>query len=316
MPVSSSDHCPRPSVSPKVMGLWLPAMLLATALPAQELEPRALQNAPVGANVVLGAIGYSRGNLLMDPALPIENARADVWSLTTGFVRAIGLFGLSGKLGFIVPFATGSWKGTVAGADTSASRTGLGDPRVQLSVNFLGAPALTQSQMRSYRAKTVVGVQLRASVPVGQYYPERLVNLGTNRWSFRPRLGVSQAVGSRLTLEGYSAVTFFTTNHNFYGGQVLTQAPFLEIEGDAIYTIRNPDIWIAGSLGYGWGGATTLNGVPAESHKNARASVVLRLPLARGHALKLIYVNGLTTRLGADFDTYQIAYQYAFGGRR
>ncbi len=47
-----------------------------------------------------------------------------------------------------------------------------------------------------------------------------------------------------------------------------------------------------------------------------RASVVLRLPLARGHGLKLVYINGLTTKLGTDFDTVQLAYQYGFGGRR
>jgi len=32
--------------------------------------------------------------------------------------------------------------------------------------------------------------------------------------------------------------------------------------------------------------------------------------------LKLVYINGLKTALGSDFDTFQLAYQYTWGGKR
>jgi len=70
-----------------VPGNWrwgVVAALLGAPLAAQELQPRALQNAPVGTNFVIVATGYSHGNLLVDPALPIEDATADVWSVTPG----------------------------------------------------------------------------------------------------------------------------------------------------------------------------------------------------------------------------------------
>lgn len=295
---------------------WCLAGLLSAApLAAQELQPRALQNAPIGTTFALVATGWSRGNLLVDPALPITDAQADVWSVTTGLVRAINMFGLGAQVGIVAPFITGRWEAVVAGADTATSRTGFADPRLQLAVNFFGAPALTRTQMRDYRQSTVLGMQLWVTVPVGQYDPEKLVNLGSHRWSIQPRLGVSRALGSRVTLEGYAGATFFTTNSDYYGGQVLKQDPFFEAQGHVIYVTRNPGVWFAGSFGYGWGGASTIDGTPQDGLSNVRGSVVARLPLWRAHSLKLAYINGLTTKLGTDFDTFQLGYQYVFGGK-
>lgn len=283
---------------------------------SQELEPRALQNAPVGMNFVLTAAGYSRGNILFDMSLPIEDAVADVWSLTPGYVRAIDFFGMSGRLGAVVPLVTGDWRGEVDGMAASTSRTGIADPVLLLAVNFVGAPALTWSQMRDYRQTTTVGFQLKVTTPLGQYDADRLINLGSNRWSFKTQLGLSHAFGTRWIAEAYGAATFYTPNGDFFGGTELTQDPLWEAKGDVIYVIRRPDIWLAASLGHAWGGTSTVDSVEKEPLANWRASGVLRLPLARGHGLKLVYVSGLTTKLGADFDTFQLAYQYTFGGRR
>jgi hypothetical protein len=298
-----------------MIGRFVLVAAAAGSLRAQELEPRALQNGPVGTSFLVLATGYSRGNLLFEPAQPIEDARADVWSVVAGALRIINVGGLSSKVSFAVPFVTGTWAGVLSGIDTSTSRSGIADPRVQVAINFVGSPALTRSEMRTYRQSTVVGMQLMVSLPLGQYYPERLINLGTNRWSFQSRLGLSQSVGSRWVFEGYAGATVFTTNHDFYGGQTLEQDPFYEVQAHAIYGIRGPGLWAAVSAGHAWHGRSTVNGVANAPLNNMRMSAMLRLPLAPGHALKLVYINGLTTSRGADFDTFQVAYQYAFGGK-
>jgi hypothetical protein len=293
----------------------LAAAPAAAPAAAQELEPRALINAPVGVNFLLVAAGYAYGNVLLDPALPLEDGRARLGTVGVGYLRSIGVFGMAGKIGLVVPAATGYWEATFAGADTSTSRTGFGDPLLKLSVNFVGSPALTLTEFRGYRQSTVVGASLQVAAPLGQYYPDRLVNLGSNRWSFSPRLGASQVAG-RWLLEAYAGATFYTKNGDFYGGQTLTQEPLFDVQAHAIYGIRGPDFWAAGSVGYGWGGRSTIGGEPKSSIENVRFSGVLRVPLARGHALKLAYINGVRTRLGSDFDTFQLAYQYAWGGKR
>lgn len=292
------------------------AALLGASLAAQELQPRALQNAPIGTNFILLAAGSSRGNLLFDAALPLKDATADVWSVTPGYVRAIDVFGLSGQVGVFAPIATGHYEAMFAGTDTGATRTGFGDPRLQLAVNLLGAPALTRTEMRGCRPSTVLGVQFALGVPLGQYYREKFINLGSHRWSFQPRLGLSHTLSPHLTLEGYLGVTFFTTNRKFYGSYVLRQDPFYEAQAHAIIVTHNPGLWFAGSFGYGWGGAMSLAGFLSQDPlSNIRASALARLPLAPGHSLKLVYINAVTTKSGADFDTFQLAYQYAFGGK-
>jgi hypothetical protein len=185
-----------------------------------------------------------------------------------------------------------------------------------MSVNLIGAPALTLTEMRGYRQSTVVGLQLSVALPLGQYYPERLINLGGNRWALTSRLGISHAFSRRLTVEGYAGATFFTANDEFYGGVRFAQDPFFETQAHGVFSIRGPDLWMAASVGYGWGAAATVDTVPKDPLENLRASAMLRLPLGRRHGLKLVYISGITTRLGADFDTFQVAYQYTFGGRR
>ena len=86
---------------------------------------------------------------------------------------------------------------------------GFQDPVVRVSMNFLGAPALTAEEFARYEQDLIVGASLQVSVPVGQYDATRLVNLGTNRWFVKPEIGVSKAIG-RWTFEGKAAATLFT----------------------------------------------------------------------------------------------------------
>jgi hypothetical protein len=297
---------------------WLVASVaLVAALPAQaqELEPRALSNSPVGMNVLLLATGYAYGKVGFDPVIEVENGRARLGTVAASYVRSLDVFGLGGKVGIVLPVATGKWEGNLSGVDTSTARTGLLDPLIRFSVNFIGSPALTLPEFRNYRASTVAGATLQVGMPLGQYNPDRLINLGTNRWSISPRLGVSHTAG-RWVVEAMAAATFFTTNHEFFRGKTLAQDPFFEVQGHLTYLIRGQEFWAAGSVGQGWGGRSSIDGVPKHSIDNTRASLALRYPLARQHALKLAYINGTRTRLGADFDTVQLAWQYVWGGDR
>ena len=292
------------------VALFLPALVAA-----QELEPRALINAPVGMNFFVAAGGYLYGNVLLDPALPIEDGHANLGTLGLGYARSIGVFGKAGKVSLVVPTAAGEWSALVDGEEVTTSRSGFGDPTLKLSVNFVGSPALRLSEFRNYRQSTVVGASLATTIPVGQYDSDKLINLGSNRWSFAPRLGASQVVG-RWVFEGYAGGTFYTHNDDFFGGKELTQEPFLDLQAHAIYLIRGAEWWAATSFGYGWGGRSTIDEIAKDSRENIRVSALLRMPLARGHGLKLVYINGLHSRLGADFDTFQVAYQFAWGGKR
>jgi hypothetical protein len=294
-----------------ICGLW--STQAAGTLAAQDLEPRAFSPAPVGLNIAVLAAGYSKGNVLFDDALPVEDVTADVGSISALYVRTLDFFGLSSKVAFLAPFAWGDWEGQLEGQDTSTSRSGFADPRITIAVSFIGAPALSLREFTAFREGTVVGVSLHVIIPLGQYDPGLLINLGSNRWAFKPRLGISHTAG-RWTLEAFGSLWLFSENTDFFGGQTLEQDPLWTVQGHLIYSFR-PGLWLGLDAGYGDGGKTTLDGVEKDDIKrNTRLGGVLALPLSRRHSLKLVYVSGFSTRLGADYDTVQLAYQYRWGG--
>ena len=101
---------------------------------------------------------------------------------------------------------------------------GFADPRVGLSVNLYGAPALTLKEFKDNEQDLIIGASLQVSVPSGQYADSRVGNIGTNRWSLKPELGISKAAGP-WTLELSTAATLFGDNKDFYGGNRRSQAP-------------------------------------------------------------------------------------------
>ena len=293
--------------------LWLLSLALAAALvtsPAsgQDLEPRFLSPAPVGMNFGVLAYGYSSGNVLLDQSLPLEGVTARIHGVTAAYVRSLGIFGRSAQVAVALPTAHATWSGRVAGVDSSTTRVGLGDPLVSLSMNLYGAPALEPADYASYRPRTLVGVTVKMRVPVGQYDDSKFFNLGSNRWSFSPRLGVARYIG-KFTLEGYGAAWFFTTNSNFFGGSRVSQSPIYALQAHASYTHR-PGLWAAVSIGQSLGGSLVVDGVDNEqSQRNNRVGVTAAIPISGRHSVKLAYTSGFSTRAGADFDTVVAAWQ-------
>jgi hypothetical protein len=72
--------------------------VLGTALHAQDLEPRAYSNSPVGLNFVVAGYGYASGTVLTDPSLPLENVSNETHVGVLGFATTFGAFGQTGSL--------------------------------------------------------------------------------------------------------------------------------------------------------------------------------------------------------------------------
>jgi hypothetical protein len=265
-------------------------------------------------NIVLGAYGYSWGNVLLDPSVPVEDLTSRLSILTAGYVRTLAVFGASGKVDVIVPFAKGRWRGVLDGRDSSRSVTGLGDPKIRVSVLFRGAPALSGKDFASYKPGTIVGGGLQVWVPLGQYDPTKLLNLGSNRWVFRPQVGVSQTL-SRWVLEAMLAGWFYTENTDFLDGNTLTQNPIVALQGHASYALRR-GFWLAADAGYGRGGRSSINGEERDTALSSwRLGFALAIPISSHDSIKFAFISGVRAGRGADYDTVLAAYQYRwFGG--
>ncbi len=287
--------------------------LAVGAAAAQDLEPRALTNLPVGTNFVVLGYAFSYGNVLLDPAIPVEDLNADLHTLVAAYARAIDVFGLSGKIDAIVPASTGRWRGVLERQDTTRIANGVGDPRVRLSLNLVGAPALRAEEFADYVPGTVIGASVEVWVPVGQYDADRLLNLGSNRWAFLSQVGVSQRLGPWI-IEAHANARFFTTNSDFFGGNTLDQRPFLAATLHLVRTLSRR-FWVALDSGIGAGARGVVNGEPADNYQSAfRVGITAAGRIAGGHSLKFAAATTQRIDRGPQFDVISLAYQYAWGG--
>jgi hypothetical protein len=303
-----AGHVPRAVLTPFLaITLFLAAHNASTA---QELEPGSYQNAPIGVNVAAASVLVSRGNVLTDASLPVQGAQAEVEVLGLAYVRTLGVLGRAAKFDAQVPVTWAHFSGVVAGEERTRTPRGLADPRFRLSVNLLGSPALTIPEFAKYRQRAVVGVSLQVVPPLGQYDEDRYVNLGSNRWSFRPEIGFSWGRG-RLILEAAGGAWLFTHNEN-YVGRTQTQSPLYFAKANAIVTFRR-GIWGAVSYGRATGGRTRVAGVETNSlQTNDRLGTTWLIPITRWVAMRVAYTGGLSTRFGADFDSLAIGAQYTW----
>jgi hypothetical protein len=297
----------------KPLPLIVSALAVASAAQAQDIEPRAFSNAPVGVNFLIAGYAFTRGGLSFDPAVPVTNPKLDTSSAVLAYARVFDLAGMSAKFDVIAPYTWLSGTADLAGRPVERQVDGLGDARFRLSVNFLGAPAMSLKEFTSYKQDLIVGGSLQVSVPTGQYDETRVVNLGTNRWFFKPELGVSKALGP-LTLEFMPSATVYTANTDFYYGRTRTQDPIYSLQGHAIYNFGS-GIWVSGDVTYFTGGSTEIDGVmDHDLQRNWRFGTTVSFPLDTRRSIKLYASHGVFARTNDNYDLVGIDFQIRFSG--
>jgi hypothetical protein len=292
--------------------LRLAVMLLTGLAPrrlaAQELEPRSYAVSPIGLSFAGVVYVYSRGEVVTDPASPVTDIMASVNSLAIAVGGTFAAFGRSASVSVAAPYGWAHVSGKVGEDRASVERSGLIDTRLRLAITLLGGEALTPREFARRLPATTLGASLSMVLPTGQYSGDKLINLGTNRWAFKPELGLSHPLGP-WSLEFYTGAWFFAGNPSFYGGQVKTQDPLLSLQSHVAYTFR-PRTWLAADATFYYGGRAQFDGVPAaERQENTRLGLTLSLPVHRATSLKLAWSSGTITRLGGDFDNLAVALQ-------
>ncbi len=278
----------------------------------QELEARAYANTPVGVNFIGIGYGYSAGNVFFDPSLPFEDTDARTSVFFTRYVRSLSLFGKPAKIKATLPWANGHWEGFLDGEFRTRDATGLGDGRLGFDLLLSGAPPLKPSEFADYQQQTIVGFSLDIIVPIGDYDPTKVVNIGSNRWVINPELAVSQNLGGKWTLEAVGSVWIYTDNDDFFNGMTLEQDVLLAFKTHFIRTIR-PGLWWGVGVGYGEGGTTRVNGsIRQTTQENWRFGAFLSFPVADNQGFLVTVLSGVTSRVGADLDSVAVAYQFSW----
>jgi len=278
---------------------------------AQDLEPRAYANLPKGTNVIALVYAYSSGNVLTDPSLPIEDFKIKAHNIGAGYVHTFALAKKLARVQVVAPLIFMSGKLKLNGVDTSGVRHGFGDARIRFGVNLIGSPALDIKNFRQYQQKTIVGASIVISVPSGLYYKDKRINLGSNRWAFKPEIGVSKRF-KRVYAEAYTGVWLYTNNDEFLSNKTLKQQPVLSLQTHLAYYFKN-QMWIGVDGNWFNGGETLIDNSPAGDLKdNYRVGATWSVPFAKRHSIKFQFHIGAFTNTGYDYNLYSLGYQYIF----
>jgi hypothetical protein len=278
------------------------------ALFAQDLEPRRWTVLPTDSNVIALGYGYTSGDLFFDPVLEIEDADLAVDTFYIAYIRSFRLAGKAARFDALIPWQNAKWEGLLRGEPAVAERTGFVDPRFRLSMTLLN----TAENDPTSTSKTVVGAALAVGVPLGEYYEDKLLNLGQNRYSIRPQIGVLHTEG-QWSYELTGSVFFFTDNDEFYNGNKREQDPLYALQSHVVY-VFSPGVWTSLGVGYGWGGLSHINGVSKEDEwSNFLTALSFGLPLSQTQGVKFTYLNGRTQKsTGAKVNTFSLGWSLRF----
>jgi hypothetical protein len=245
---------------PAVLFLLLTFMLVPIdALLASGDGPRVHKAAPVDVNVLqYHLMSLQDANRSFDPSLITPLAKFDTSIVTLQYLRTVEVKGrfvaLMGML------RGGQTRSRELESGYSASSSGLADPFIGVSINLAGLQPMSVDEFRQFTPGTVVNFLIGATLPLGQYDDENVINLGSNRWTFRLGVPVTRSYfadsGKRTTLELIPNLYFFTDNH----ARNLKQETLFTIEAHVTHDLGARS-WGGVGLLYTRGGATTINGI-------------------------------------------------------
>jgi hypothetical protein len=297
-----------------VLAVGVLAVFVSVVAGAQELIPAAYTPAPYGVNFVSLSAISNRGDLAFDPSGPIDDANADIKASTLAYARTLKLFNRSATATVILPYVVGDLKGRYLGEPAAVNRSGTGDLGVRLGINLLGAPAMSFREFAAFKPKTMLGASLTVRAPTGQYDSSRLINIGTNRWSFMPEIGVVQVMG-KWAVDAYVSIWFFTDNSDFIGGTTRRQDPIYSSQVHLRYLFRR-GLWAAVDANFWYGGEATIDGRGGDDlQRNSRVGLTVSWQVRKHQNLRFAVSRGAFTRIGGDFDSFGLSYGYSWSKR-
>ncbi len=294
--------------------VWLSMLaLISGTVSAQELTPRAYWPTPNGINVFVVAYQKSTGDIVTDPSLPLTGVDSDIDYLQLSYQKTFSLGGRTATMSLSLPYSRGETEGILEGEFRSRDTSGLGDTRVRLSYNLKGAPSMDAAGYRALRdaPQTIVGASLLVQAPTGEYEADKVINIGTNRWSVKPAIGVIWPIHPTWLLEFEVGAWFFGDNEEFLG-ETRKQDPVLSTEIHLVKRIRR-GFWASLDANFYVGGRTIVSGnEQANLQRNSRLGATVVYPFKGRHAIRSSFSTGVVAESGGDFEIFTLSYLFAW----
>jgi hypothetical protein len=282
---------------------------------AQFTDPRYYDNTPVGVNQIELDYAYGRANASVDTSLTVEGAKLNLNQGTLRYTRYFSLFHRTAWAQALVPIA--SLNGSVSGTNIDRSIIGAGDSSYELVTLLWGGPALGVAQFANYRATTSVGVSITITAPTGLYNADKVLNLGSDRWSFKPEIGISHPFGpkQRWVVDAHANASFFTADTSYQGREILRQQALPGLEGHISYAFT-PNLWAAFDTRYSFRGDTSINGIDQHNgQQNFALGTEMNVSLSPRNTLVFVFAKNLVHQNGPAYTGFSLKYIYSWGKR-
>lgn len=307
---------PRPEVrggpcTRKLLAATLATILLCGVGLARADGARDWINVPVDMNFGYLYYAYSNSYASLDMALPIDAVSVDVNMPILRYARSMDIAGRAGGIQLVLPYVFVSAE--LEGTQARTSKRGWGDLQAAFIANVFGAPALSREAFASWQPEAFLTASIWVTAPTGLYVAENLVNIGKNRWTFKPELsyGVPVGKGGLFALNGY--VDIFTDNRQASRSRTLSQDPLWSIEGHFSQNL-SPALWLSADAYWSYGGETSLNGVAQDNLQSTlRLGVSGSQNLTPVDAVSFAYSRSVVRRDSTPASTlFQINYSRAW----
>jgi hypothetical protein len=280
---------------------------------AQFTNARTYDNTPVGVNQLELGYSYAHSNASIDTSLIVVGAEFNLNQGTIDYTRDFSFFRRLAWVEASVPFA--GLDGSVTGSTIHGSVIGAGDSSYELGTLLKGGSALSVAQFANYKPTTTVGMSLTITAPTGLYHSDNILNLGSDRWSFKPEIAVSHPFGpeQKWEFDVYANAYFYTDNTSYHRVEILRQQALPGLEGHLSYSLTSR-LWASLDTRYSFRGATSVNGI---NQNNAQQNFILGCEMN----VSLSSVNSLVFEFGKAFvhqngpaaTGFAVKYAYSWG---
>jgi hypothetical protein len=288
--------------------LWSPARLHP-----QFTDPRYYDNTPVNVNQLEIVYGYARSDTSLDASIVVGDAELNLNFGVLEYTRYFSLFHHAAWAEPAVPF--GNMAGSVSGTQIRSSSAGTGDSSYQAGILLKGGRALSVAQFATYHPSTTLGTSLSITAPTGQYSADKILNLGSNRWSFKPEFAVAFPFGpqKKWELDTYANAYFYTENTSYHGAHRFQQKPLPGIEGHISYSFRS-NAWASVDTRYSFGGDTLVNGVDQkDGQENFTLGSEVNVSLNSRNIIVLEFGKLIVHQNGPTYGGFGVKYFYSWG---
>ncbi|MGE4544780.1 MAG: transporter [Pedobacter sp.] len=189
------------------------------------------------------------------------------------------------------------------GVDLSSS--GFMDPMVTATFWFVNAP----------KEKFWMGFTPMVYMPLGRYDKKKSFNVGENRWTFKPELGLVKGFGDNFYCDFVINTAFYTDNNDFFNGTgkvEKSQDPLLGMETHLSYNFT-PKWFVSLDYFYSNGGETEVGGFKQEDEQDNHALGISSFwKIGKNQLLMVEYVNRFAVENGIGVDTFGLRWGCIF----